>query len=390
MSPLDFTTQPGYFQLATRLVFGSNTLNLLPGELAPMGAKRPLIVTDRGLNKAGIVRRVEDVLRAAGLSSQVFDDVEPNPSIETVDRAVALYRQSGCDSLLALGGGSPIDVAKAAGVLVSNGGAVRDFVGFNTFSAPLPPFIAIPTTVGTGSEATNYAVITDHRIKKKVVISNSLLAPRLAILDPELTLTLPPKLIASTGLDALTHAVEAYLTTVASDFTDAVGLHAARLIARHIDRAVSPARDAKTMGHMLHASCLAGLAFSYGRTALVHGMAHPLGAYCDVPHGMANSILLPYVMKFNRPACEDRLADLGRAMGVAHDQTLNGEAADAFVQGLVTLSARVGIPLRLSEVGVTEEFIPHMAKDAAESHNAKVNPRIPTVEEVEAIYREAL
>jgi len=390
MSPLDFTTQPGYFQLATRLVFGSNTLNLLPAELTPMGAQRPLIVTDRGLRQAGIVGRVEEILRAAGLSSGVFDGVEPNPSIETVERAVALYHQSGCDSLLALGGGSPIDTAKAIGVLVSNGGTVRDFVGFNTFSRPLPPFIAIPTTVGTGSEVTNYAVITDHSIKKKVVISNPLLAPKLAILDPELTLTLPPKLIASTGLDALTHAVEAYLTTVASDFTDAVGLHAARLIARHIDRAVSPMRDAKTMGHMLHASCLAGLAFSYGRTALVHGMAHPLGAYYDVPHGMANSILLPYVMKFNRPDCESRLADLGRAMGFAHDLTPDGEAADAFVAGLVQLSARVGIPLKLSEVGVTDEFIPQMAKDAAESHNAKVNPRIPTVEEVEALYRQAL
>lgn len=390
MSPLDFTVQPGYFQLATRLVFGSNTLNLLPDELLPMGAQRPLIVTDRGLRHAGIVGRVEGVLRDAGLSSCVFDGVEPNPSVETVERGVSLYRQNACDSLLALGGGSPIDTAKAIGVLVSNGGAVRDFVGFNTFSRPLPPFIAIPTTVGTGSEATNYAVITDHSIKKKVVISNPLLAPRLAILDPELTLTLPPKLIASTGLDALTHAVESYLTTVASDFTDAVGLHAARLIARHIDRAVSPARDAKTMGHMLHASCLAGLAFSYGRTALVHGMAHPLGAYYDVPHGMANSILLPYVMKFNRPACESRLADLGRAMRFAHDLTPDGAAADAFVEGLVQLSARVGIPLKLSEVGVTDEFIPQMARDAAESHNAKVNPRIPTAAEVEELYRQAL
>jgi len=390
MSPLDFTTEIGYFQVATRLVFGSNSRAVLPAELSRLQAKRPLLLSDAGLRQAGILGTIADILSGAGVPFAVFDEVEANPSIETVERALALYCNHGCDSILALGGGSPIDTAKALGVLVTNAGTVRDFVGLNTFSNPLPPLLAIPTTVGTGSEGTNFAVITDHAAHKKVVIGNPLLAPAVAILDPELTLSLPPKLIASTGLDALTHAVESYLTTVASDFTDAVGLHAVRLIARHIEDAVKPERDVRTMGHMLHASCLGGLAFSYGRTALVHGMAHPLGAYYDVPHGMANSILLPYVMEFNRPACEGRLADLGRAMGYASSTMPDGEAADVFVQGVTALSARVGIPKLLSEVGVTDEFVSQMAIDAAASGNAKVNPRIPTVDEVIAIYHSAL
>ena len=390
MSPLDFTTQTGNFQVATRLLFGSGSLAALPEELSRLEVRAPLLVTDAGLRRAGISGRVERTLQAAGFDVRVFDDVEANPSIETVNAALDLYRRSGRDSMVALGGGSPIDVAKVAGVLVGNEGTVHDFVGLDTFSNPLPPVITIPTTVGTGSEATTFAVVTDHSAKKKVVIGNRLLAPVLAILDPQLTLTLPAPLVASTGLDALTHAVESHLTTVASDFTDAVGLHAVRLIARNIEKAVSPERDEETMGYMLHASCLAGMAFSFGRTALVHAMAHPLGAYYDVPHGMANSILLPYVMQYNRPACEDRLADLGRAMGFAQTSTAPGDAADAFVQGIAELSQRVGIPPRLSEVGVTDEFVPQMAIDAAESGNAKVNPRVPTVEEVEKLYCSAL
>jgi alcohol dehydrogenase len=390
MSPLDFTTQLGRFQVASRLIFGNNAVQELPEELPRLGVERPLLITDPGLRRTGIAGRIEGILQTAGFDAQVFDQVEANPSVETVEKALAQYHEHHCDSILALGGGSPIDTAKAVGMLVNNHGSVQDFVGLHTFTNPLPPLIAIPTTVGTGSEATTFAVITDRSVKRKLVIGNPLLAPVLALLDPELTMTLPPRLVASTGLDALTHAVESYLTTVASDFTDAVGLHAARLISTHLERAVSPDRDIETMGHMLHASCLAGMAFSYGRTALVHGMSQPLGACYDVPHGMANSILLPYVMRFNRPACEERLADLGRAMGFAGTGTPDGQAADAFVDGVTDLSQRVGIPKTLSEVGVTDEFIPQMSGDAAESGNAKVNPRVPTVEEVEAIYRSAL
>jgi alcohol dehydrogenase len=387
---LDLTAQSGSFQVATRIRFGSGALSSLPEELANLDVRAPLLVTDEGLRRAGVAGLIEQTLQSAGHDVVVFAEVEANPSIETVNRATDLYRRSGRDGILALGGGSPIDVAKVVGMLVTNCGTVNDFVGLNTFSNPLPPVVAIPTTVGTGSEATTFAVITDHNVKQKVVIGNRLLAPAVAILDPKLTLTLPSPLIASTGLDALTHAVESYLATVASDFTDAVGLHAVRLIAENIEEAVGPDRDEQTMEHMLHASCLAGMAFSSSRTALVHGMAHPLGAYYNVPHGMANSILLPHVMRYNRPACVERLAELGRAMGLAQAGTPHDDAADSFVQGVTELSKRVGIPQRLSEVGVTDEFVPQMAEDAAASGNAKVNPRVPTVAEVEELYRTAL
>jgi len=390
MSPLDFTSQIGTFQVATRVVFGAGALNTLPEHLRSLGTSNILLVSDIGLRKAGIVGRVEDMLHAAGFRFQVFDQVEPNPSVETVNRALNRYRSNGCDGLVGLGGGSPLDTAKAVGVLASNEGRLQDFVGLNKFSNPLPPLVAVPTTVGTGSEVTTFDVITDHARKKKVVLGSSLLAPKVAILDPELTMTLPRALIASTGLDALTHAVESYITTMASDFTDAVGLQAVRLIAAHLEKGVSSQRDLRTMGHLLHASCLGGMAFSYGRTALVHGMAHPLGAYYDVPHGVANAMLLPPVMRYNRPACAERLADLARAMGVAGTDTPTEEAADAFVSGVTELCRRVGIPQHLSELGVTGEFIPQMAEDAAASGNAQVNPRRPTVAEVEELYRSIL
>ena len=391
MCPLDFTEQTGYFQAATRIVFGTGALRTLPEELRRLRVTAVLLVTDAGLRRAGMVERVESVLTESGVAVWVFDGVEANPSVETVNEALGWYRSRGCDGLVALGGGSPIDTAKAAGVLAANEGALQDFVGLNKFSRPLPPLIAVPTTVGTGSEATTFAVITDHAQRKKVVVGSRLLSPAVAVLDPELTMTLPSKLVASTGMDALTHAVESYITTMASDFTDALALHAVRLLSAHIEQAAGPQRDVRVMGHMLHGSCLAGMAFSYGRTALVHGMAHPLGAYYDVPHGVANAVLLPHVMRFNRPACGGRLADLARAMGLVPGFAVEeGDAADAFVEGLFALARRLGIPERLTDVGVTEEFIPQMAVDAAQSGNAQVNPRRPTVAEVEGLYRSAL
>lgn len=371
------------FQAATRVIFG-------PGAVANLGAlareqdlRRCLVVTDAGVMEAGIAPRVVDVLGGVGVETAIFDAVEPNPSMETVERAFGLYRETGCEGVVAVGGGSPIDAAKAVAVLATNPGKLPAYVGVDMITNPLAPLLAVPTTIGTGSEVTTWAVITDLAQRKKVVLGSRLLAPRLAVLDPELILSLPASLAASTGVDALTHAIESVTSVFATPFTDALALESIRLIAANLPAAVN-APDLESRGNMLYASTLAGLAFSYARTGLVHGMAHPLSAYYDVPHGLANAILLPHVLVFNAPNCEAQLARVAGAMG-------EPPSAEAAVEAVRHLNVQVGIPLRLSHVGVTDAYISQMVQDAFESGNAQVvNPRQPTFEEVLELYHLAL
>ena len=371
------------FQLATRLTFGAGAAAEAGPIFKGLGLRRVLVITDAGVVKAGIAGRVVDSLSAAGLEHAVFDAVEPNPSIATVEKALALFRNASCDGLVAVGGGSPMDVAKAVGVLATNPGGVLDYVGIGKVLRPTPPLVAVPTTVGTGSEVTNFVVITDTAQRKKLVIGSPLAAPGYALLDPELVLGLPNGLVAGTAMDAMTHAVESVISTMASLFADAVALAAIRMIAENLEAALA-SRDVAPRASLLYASTLAGSAFSYARTGLVHGMAHPLSAFCDVPHGMANAILLPYVMAFNAPACDEALGRVAEALGAQR-------TPEAAVCAIERLSEAAGIPRHLREVGVTEEFIPLMAQDAFASGNAQVvNPRKPSLDEVLALYRQAL
>jgi len=371
------------FQAPTQLVFGPGAIARL-GDLArELHLARMLIVTDPGVAKAGLATRALDILARAGVEGVVFADVEPNPSLATAERASALYLDSGCQALVAVGGGSPIDVAKAVGLRASNSEPLAAYIGIGKVTAPLPPLVTVPTTVGTGSEATAFAVLTDRAKHKKVVIGSPFLAPRWALLDPELVLTLPAALVASTGLDALTHAIESVISVFATPFSDGLALEAIHTIASNLRHAVRVA-ELESRAALLYASTMAGMAFSCARTGLVHGMAHPLGGYCDVPHGLANAILLPYVLAFNAPACKPGLARVAAAMG-------EPATAEAAIEAVRRLSADVGIPRRLSEVGVTEAYLPQMAQDAFESGNAQdVNPRKPTLQEVLDLYRQAL
>jgi alcohol dehydrogenase class IV len=371
------------FQAPTLLHFGPGATSKIAEVAATLRADRLLVITDAGLVRCGVAARVLDVLGEIGVEGVVFDDVEPNPSIETVERAHSLYQEAGCAGIVVVGGGSPIDVAKGVGVLVSNPGPLISYFGTGKVSAGLPPLLAVPTTAGTGSEVTMYAVITDQAQRKKLVIGSPLVVPGYAFLDPEVVLTLPADLVAATGLDALTHAIESIISTFASPFSDAMALEAIRLIFAHLPTAVkSPGID--SLGQMLYASTMAGLAFSYARTGLVHGMAHPLSCYYDVPHGLANALLLPHVLAFNLPTCEDRLARVAVAMGEA-------EVAQAAVDAVRRLNIQVDIPTRLSELGVTETFVQQMAQDAFESGNAQiVNPRKPSYPEVIELYQQAL
>jgi alcohol dehydrogenase class IV len=381
------TNQTAKFQASTRVVYGPGSVAAI-GDLAQeLGVGRVLVVTDVGVSRAGICARVMAALTGAGVDVTVFDAVEPNPSMETVAKAWTLYRESGRDGVVAVGGGSPIDAAKAVATLATNPGQLSAYIGVGKISQALAPLLAVPTTVGTGSEVTTWAVITDLAQRKKVVLGSPLLAPRVAVLDPELVLSLPAGLTASTGIDALTHAIESVISVFAGPFTDGLALEAIRLISSNLPAAVStPGLEPRS--NLLYASAMAGMAFSYGRTGLVHGMAHPLSAYCNVPHGLANAILLPYVLAFNLPACVGQLARVGAAMGIAGSEDASAQGA---VEAVRRLNAQVGIPPRLSDVGATENFIPQMARDAYESGNAQVvNPRKPTYEQVVELYRLAM
>ena len=371
------------FQAPALLHFGSGAVSKITEVVPTLKADKLLIVTDPGLVGCGVAARIVDVLAGIGVEGVVFDDVEPNPSIETVERAHSRYRETDCAGIVVVGGGSPIDVAKGVGVLVSNPGPLSSYVGSGKVSNALPPLLAVPTTVGTGSEVTMYAVITDRAQRKKVVIGSPHLVPGYAFLDPELALTLPDFLVAATGMDALTHAIESVISTFATPFSDTMALEAIRLIVTHLPAAVrSPGVD--SLANMLYASTLAGMAFSYARTGLVHGMAHPLSCYHDVPHGLANALLLPHVLAFNLPTCEDRLARVAVAMGEI-------DKAQAAVDAVRRLNTQVDIPGHLSELGVTETFIQQMAQDAFESGNAQiVNPRKPSFPEVMELYQQAL
>lgn len=376
------------FSLPTRLVFGEGAANEAGRELTGLGARNVLVVSDTGLVRAGIVQPLCGILEAAGLGHATFTDVEANPSVETVERCLAVYLSQNCDALLAVGGGSPMDTAKAVGILASNGGSIRDYEGVGKVQNPLPPFVAVPTTVGTGSEVTFFDVITDVQRQFKMAIASPLLPARVALLDPLLVAGLPPALVASTGMDALTHAIESYTSKLAHAFSEALALHAVELIAHQLRAAVQGDRTAR--GILLCASSLAGMAFNTTRLGDCHAMAHPLGGVCGLPHGVANAILLPHVMEFNRPYAEARLARLAQALGVATDSLTQSQAASAAVDAVRCLGVDVGIPPRLRDLGVTEQVIPQMAADAMKSGNVSINPRPTTVEDIVTLYRLAL
>lgn len=372
-----------------RLVFGPGAVARGGEELAALGGRRALLVSDPGVVRAGIVGKVSSALKDEGLSHVLFDKVEPNPRDSSVQAAAALFQDKGCDALLAVGGGSAMDTAKMAGVLTSQGGKVQDYQAPGAIARPIPPLLAIPTTCGTGSEVTPFAVITDPARHFKMSFASPHLVPRAAILDPELCLTLPAKVIASTALDALTHAVEGYLSLEATPFTEGLSLQAISLISRHLRPAVRAA-SMEDISQLLYASTMAGMAFANSILGLVHALAHPLGGYYDLAHGVANAILLPYVMEFNLEACPKPMADISRAMGVDARGLSEVEAAEEAIRAVRVLSQDVGIPQTLAEADIGEEHIPQMATDALRSRNVATNPRRASEEDIVRLYRRAL
>lgn len=258
-----------------------------------------MVISGRNLEKVGTVQRITDILDKSGIEHEEFLDVEPNPSVETVNAAMAIYRNSKAEAIIALGGGSPMDVAKAVGILAAHGGEITQYEGSNLVPSKIVPVLAIPTTAGTGSETTAFAVITDKSRNYKFTVSSNELIPCYAVMDPELIMSLPAFVAASTGIDALVHAIEAYLSKVASPFTDAMAEKSMELIGKNIRRFVADRSNEEAACSMMMASNFAGIAFSWARLGNVHAMAHPLGGFFNVPHGVANAILMPVVLEYN-------------------------------------------------------------------------------------------
>ena len=376
------------FSVPQEIIFGSGSLNRLPELLKKQNAARVLLISGPHLNKMGVVGRLRDSIVSAGAACETFTDVEANPSMETVEKAAAAYRAFGADAIVAIGGGSPMDVAKAVGVVVTYGGSIAQYEGVGTVPGPIVPLIAIPTTAGTGSEVTTFSVITDHSRNYKLTVGSQYLIPRCALLDPELLTTTPAGVAAACGMDALVHALEAYLSRAASPFSDAMAEKALALIGRSLRAFVADRANLEAASDMLAGSLFAGIAFSWARLGNVHAMAHPLGGFFNVPHGLANAILLPVVVDYNAIADHDgKYETIYRAVAASPKAEFSQEM---LADELRRLAARIGIPATLAEVGVDAAKIPEMAADAMKSGNIYVNPRTSTQKDIEQLYRRAM
>ncbi|MDD7142673.1 MAG: iron-containing alcohol dehydrogenase [bacterium] len=377
------------FTVPQDIIFGMGSLKRLPELLKKNGSAKMLLVSDRGLEKLGVVEKVRSIVTASGIEVAEFLDVEPNPSVDTVNAAVKAYQEAEATSIVALGGGSPMDVAKAVGVLAKFGGQITEYEGAHKVPGKIVPIIAIPTTAGTGSEVTAFSVITDTSRNYKLTVFSYELIPSYALLDPELIMTAPASIAASCGVDALIHAWEAYTSRDASPFSDAMAEKAMELIGANIRRFVANRQDEEAACAMMSGSMFAGIAFAWARLGNVHAMSHPVSAFFHVPHGVANSILLPTIVEYNA------LADHGRYEKIYNYISKESEPVVDFVPEMLVDEARellkdLGIPSRLSDVGVTEDKIPQMAADAMKSGNILANPRQSAQKDIEMLYHKAL
>jgi len=376
------------FSAPANVTFGPGALAKLPELIAGLGG-RAVVVSDPGIAKAGILDRVLGLLDGAGVTAEPYPHVEPNPSVETVHAAADLFRRARAGFVIGVGGGSAMDVAKVVSALIAHGGTVHDYEGIGKIPGPGVPCVAIPTTAGTGSEVTIFSVITDRTRKFKMTIGSIHTVPQVALCDPALTASMPQPLTAATGMDALTHAIESYTNTVHHPIASTLALEAMRLIGRSLRTAFSSGGNLQARTEMLLASTMAAMAFTRTRLGNVHAMSHPLGAHFDVPHGVANAVLLPTVMAWNMVACYDTYPQVAAALGERVEGLSAREASEAAVEAVRRLARDVQIPERLRDLGVTREAIPRMTEDAMKSGNVLVNPRTTTAADITALFEAA-
>lgn len=371
----------------TRVVFGEGALQKLPEKLAAMGCRRPLIVTDKGVVGSGLVGRVTAVLDAAGVPHAVFDGVDPNPVLGNIVAGVAAYRAGGCDGIVALGGGSPMDAGKLIRLKTSHERPLEDYDdnvdGGRFVTANVPPMIAIPTTAGTGSEVGRSGVVTLESTGRKTVIFSPHLMPNFAISDPELTIGLPPHVTAATGIDALTHGIESYCALGYHPMADGIALECVKIAAACLPRAVANGKDIEARRGMMAAAMMGAVAFQKGLGAC-HSLAHPLSSEANLHHGLANALMLPHVLLWNVEAAGDKLATIAVAMGAPP-----GSPPEEAARRVEALRAQTGLPSRLREAGIAEALLPKLADKAFEDGCHRSNPKAVTRDDLAKLYAAA-
>ena len=362
------------------------------GSFAKSFGKKALIVTDTNLEKIGLLNEMKKSLENAGISFAIYDQVVSEPSMEYADEGLKAYRAAKAEFLIAVGGGSPIDAAKAIGVLATNEGKITDFMGANKIPKPGAPLIAIPTTAGTGSEVTQFTIITDTAKDVKMLIASPHVMPRVALVDPLMTLQMPQAITAATGLDALTHAIEGYVSVKAQPITDTLAIQSIRIIGANLRQAWSNGDNLEARTNMMTGALMAGMAFSNSSVALVHGMARPIGAYFHVAHGVSNASLLPQVMEFSIPGNPGKFADIAEALGENIQGLSRLDAAYRSADAVKRLNRDLKVPT-LRELGMEEkkfnQVVNQMAKDAIASGSPGNNPRRATPEEIVELYKKA-
>ena len=380
----------GFF-IPTVSLMGIGSYKEIGKQVKALGGKKPFICTDKGITKAGITQKIVDLIKQdAGVDTVVFDGTVPNPTDTNVHDGLKVYKDKKCDLIISLGGGSAHDCGKGIGIVSTNGGHIRDFEGVNKSTKPMPPFIAVNTTAGTASEMTRFCIITNTSNHVKMAIVDWRVTPNVAINDPLLMVGMPAALTAATGMDALTHAVEAYVSTIATPVTDACALQAIRLIATNLRAAVANGADMLARDNMAYAEYLAGMAFNNASLGYVHAMAHQLGGFYDLPHGVCNAILLPHVERFNLIAKVDRFVEMAKAMGENVEGLSARDAAELALIAIKQLSIDVGIPSGLKELGVKTKDLKTMALNAQKDACGFTNPRTPTLADIIQIYTWAL
>ncbi len=355
-----------------------------------LGATKALIVSGKSRHGEELARDIYRILEKEGLEATIFAGADPNPTDTSAMEGADIYRKEDCNIIIAVGGGSPMDCAKAVGIVVYNGGLINDYEGIGKVTKGIPPLITINTTAGTASEMTSFTIITDTKRHIKMAIVDPRITPDIAVNDPELMVSMPPALTAATGMDALTHAVEAYVSTMATPTTDAAAIKAIELISKYLPEAVAHGEDVRTRDMMAHAEYLAGIAFNNASLGYVHSMAHQLGGYYNLPHGVCNAILLPYVEMYNKQVVPERFADIARAMGEKVEGLSPEEAADKAIDAIKKLASKIGIPSGLKELGAREEDLELLAENAMKDVCRLTNPRDLSREEIIEIYKKAM
>lgn len=365
-------------------LIGRDSITKIPYFLRKVGAKKALVVTDAGLVHNGTAGKIIGELDSANVPYALYGDVQPNPTTKIVNEATQVYCENACDAIIAIGGGSPIDVAKAVSILSANGGDIRAYNGVNKSKKHGAPIIAVNTTAGTGSEVTRAYVVTDEEAKSKMLMVDTNCLAYLAIDDPMLMVGMPPSLTAATGMDALTHAIEAYICNVHTPYTDALALQAIRLVSQSLRNAVNDGQNMRARTDMCWAEYMAGLAFSNAGLGLVHGIAHQLGGYYNIPHGLANAIMLPRVLEYNRPHCMPSLAHVAQALGEPCDHLSEQEASQKAIDAVRSLSEDVKIP-RLCETKFSMDDLDILADHTLKDTATATNIVQPTAEDIKTI-----